>query len=355
MEFRGCYLHPTRPAVRDCINCERPICKLCEEESGDILLCLPCKQELEKAESSVRVPFKKEDLGVSERRTKGFDIADVTIMKDGSVVTPEVDPEPEAEEPAPAEPEKIPAVEKPIEKRSIKRAAPPRRPVQRKPSAEPAPVKARPTEVSEAPAVAAELPDEEEAEPERPAAPRRVPVKKKIEKKEKEFVPGGPLAQTVSGLPFAIGASLVLCALWALFALLARQWSHVAVFTLGIVVPWAWYKGTTVRKHKGKRVWEDPPAPLWVALPSFVLVAAIVIPLQIAAYELIYRSNPARLGFSDFYDRFFTTVGWLLLILGLVAAFAVPFLLKAGAEWRKPKLLGGEGDIAREGQDVKKG
>jgi len=142
--------------------------------------------------------------------------------------------------------------------------------------------------------------------------------------------------QVLSGLPVALGAAVAVSALWLLFAFLARQWSQVAVFTLGIAVPWSYYKGTTLRKKAGLPIWTEPAPPLRVAFPSLVIVAAVTVPLQLLAFKVIYGSNRARLPFGDFMDRFFTGFDWLLLAFGLVLAFVVPFLLAAGGSLARP-------------------
>lgn len=367
IEFRECYLHPSRPAIRDCINCERPICALCEEESGDVLLCLPCKEELEKLETpGVAVPFKKDDLRVAGSRATPIDIGEVTIMQDGSVVeAPEpIKKKPEEKPPAgtkrkpiahakaeikpqPSKEKEAGDTEEPA--RKVKRPLPPEMRTLRKPSPVPPP-RRRPS--AEAPereqARAQEAPDGEESaavpegEPEtvkRPArsrpAERAVKTRQPRPKRESKLHEG-PLAQLLSGLPFGLAAALAVSGVWLLFAFIAKQWSQIAIFTLGIAVPWAIYKGTTVRKHAGIPIWKEPSQPLWVGIASLALVAALTVPLQLLAFQVIYGSNPARLPFSDYMDRFFKGVDWLLLIFGLLLAFIVPFVLKEGAGWRKP-------------------
>lgn len=365
VEFRGCYLHPSRPAIRDCINCERPVCSLCEEESGDPLLCAPCKEELDRLESGVPVPFGREDLGKTAVRKTSVDVSEVTVLADGEVIEPDrPEPpgaavtEPEPEKPtgrkAPAAPEsegRPPTVEA----RKVKRPLPPelrsiRRPAtastrkerapspgngKRAPTGEPPPaapaipdVEEKPGPVKREPARAGRPPRERRAE--RPAR-----VKEARPKREPRYY-DGPVMQVLSGLPVALGTAVAVSALWLLFAFLARQWSQVAVFTLGIAVPWSYYKGTTLRKKAGVPVWTEPPGPLLVAVPSLVIVAAITVPLQLLAFKVIYGSNRARLPFSDFMDRFFTSLDWLLLAFGLVLAFVVPFLLAAGGSLARP-------------------
>lgn len=336
-DFRACYLHPGRPAIRNCINCERPICAFCEEESGDPLLCLPCMEELESIEHT-SLAHKVTKVKAPPRRTSAFDVGDVTIHADGSVEAPEPEEAgPEKPEEAPGEePEETVAAarrepaEEALDEAGVGGAAPGRvkKPV-------PRPTETPPT--GKLAAVTHVLTRQEE--PERRSAKARPPAQRGAKKRKpaREREPRtGPLAQAVWAFPAGIVAALGVSAVWLAFAFFANQWSQVTVFSLGIVVPWALYKGSTTRKYKGKPLWEGPPAPLWLAVPSFVIVTATAIPLQLAAYKLIYRSNPAKLPFSDFMERFFTTFNWVLFGAGLALSFVVPYLLVHGHAWRRP-------------------
>ncbi len=367
VEFRGCYIHQSRPAIRDCINCERPICSLCEEESGDPLLCAPCKEELDRLEPGVAVPFGREDLGKTDARKAPVDVSEVTVLADGEVIEPERH-EPTAAASTRPEPEKPP--ERPARStpgsggrppsgpaRKVKKPLPPELRTIRKPSPTPvsthgehpsAPDRGERAPGGEAPAAAPAASDgEEKTGPVKrePTRVKRPPREKRAERppRVKEPRPSrkpryydGPVMQVLSGLPVALGAAVAVSALWLLFAFLARQWSQVAVFTLGIAVPWSYYKGTTLRKKAGLPIWTEPAPPLRVAFPSLVIVAAVTVPLQLLAFKVIYGSNRARLPFGDFMDRFFTGFDWLLLAFGLVLAFVVPFLLAAGGSLARP-------------------
>ena len=337
-DFRGCYYHPRKPAIKECINCERPICKRCEEESGDPLLCKKCKEELEALE---RTPFDKmlrQGNVVSSKRQAPSIVGEVTITADGKIEAPE----PPAPAPAePEEPEPEPDVEPERAATRVKRRIP-RTPETGRPAARksaPVPLAAKPA------AVPAEQLREEEEE-EAPAEDvvevesyRERVARKRLERRARPPRDmTGPGYQMLHGLGYGVGVAIVVSALWLLFAFATKQWTQVSVLSLGLLVPWIIYKGTTTRNRRGVKVWSEPPAPMWISVPSLIIVAAVAPPLQLLAFKVIYGSNPHLLPFSDFMDRFFTNVNWFLAILGLLAAILVPFVLARGQHWRKPSL-----------------
>ncbi|MHB8895599.1 MAG: hypothetical protein ACYC99_10545 [Candidatus Geothermincolia bacterium] len=352
MEFRGCYLHPTRPAVRNCINCERPICTLCEEESGDPLLCPPCKEELEQEEpSGVAVPFTRDDLNVAERPSAPFQVGELTVFQDGRVLAPR---EQEAAAPSAEQPPGRAGETAPSEvsaKAEESGGGTERKPADRKKTRRRLPPEMRTIHQAEAPVEHREAREAADAGETRGTTTARARKERAAEAELKKRT--GPAAQVLNGLPFGIVTAIAVSGVWLLFAFLAKQWSQIAIFTLGIAVPWAFYKGTTVRKYAGVPIWTEPSKPLWIAIPSLVIVAALVVPLQLLAFKMIYGSNPAKLPFGDFVERFFKVPDWILLICGLLLAFCVPFLLRAGAGWSKParkreKLAGGEAEEEQE-------
>lgn len=341
--FRECYLHPRKPAVRNCINCERPICRLCEEESGDVLLCRPCKEELDAQEAEAAAdPLKKTKFVPAPKRSSVAVVGEVTIFADGSVVAPEVgektaEPEkaeqqaprevteePEPSKPSEATPEEPPLIHAPVAERPIERRPLPdtRKTAQpRAPERTPGP-----------------MPEELAEEPPRPPAAARIKIAKPAKPAKVRKVRTGPFTQFVYSLPYGIGAAVVVAGLWLLFALLAKQWSQISVFTLGIVVPWAFYKGSTVRKQDGSKVWTESLAPLWLSIPSVVVVAAVVPPMEWLAYKVIYSVQHSTQPFSDFMERFFKGLDWTLVAFGIALAFLIPFMLKSGERWKKPAV-----------------
>ena len=342
-QFKGCYLHPKRPAVRQCMKCERPICKLCEQESGDRLICLPCKEQIEEEMSPTAL--KAGGFAAPPRRETPVDISDVIVFGDGRVETV-------AQETAPAEPEPTP--EELAESLPLVNVEPPpskrvRKPIKREPepekAPEPAPRKRRAAAVAAVPApeAAPEPVDEELPQRMEPrlraraaamkAALKRPPKPEKPPKPKKERkIRTGPLRQTLGALPYGILAALVVAGVWLIFPIFHR-WNQLSIFTIGIAVPWALFRGSTRRKVKGERVWWWATRPLWLAIPSLVIVAGITPAVEYAAYRIMYGANPGHLPFGDFAKLFFNSTSWAILIVAGLVAFALPFFMSLGEEW----------------------
>jgi hypothetical protein len=198
-DFRGCYCHPRRPAIRECINCERPICGRCEEESGDPLLCKKCKDEMDALD---RTPFdrmlRQGRVSQSKRQVPAV-VGEVTITRDGKIETPEPPaPAPLEEEPARGE-ETEPVEVKPVRAGpGTKRRIPPE-PRRRRVAAERSqtePVEVEPVESE----------DEEKLERAREKfwAARR---EKRRAKPPRDTT--GPAYQTLHGLGYGVGAALI--------------------------------------------------------------------------------------------------------------------------------------------------
>lgn len=172
--------------------------------------------------------------------------------------------------------------------------------------------------------------------PPTPVTGPKVPEKEKpsIEPLERT----GPLYQMAYALPYGLGAAVLVTGAWLLIALFSKQWTQVSIFSLGLVVPWALFNSTTRKKRMGRRVWTETP-PVWmVSAMSFAIVAVFTPLLELLAYNAVYGSNPGKLPFSDFVQRYMKGADWFMVSCGLALALLVPFLLKLGAEWSKPSL-----------------
>ncbi len=153
--------------------------------------------------------------------------------------------------------------------------------------------------------------------------------------------PTGVPRQLLNSLPYGIGAGLVVSAAWLMAALFMRQWNQVSAFTLGITVPWALYKGTTMKKQMGIPVWRRAPSPGYVSLVSGPLTVAMIALMEYAAFRILYRSSTLTTSRpSDFAARWLGPTGWVLIGCGIALAFLVPFLLSAGESLTAPSRRG---------------
>lgn len=279
--FRACYLHPKRPAIKNCQYCEKPICAQCELESGDHRMCGPCKKKLVSSAAPGTRP-QAEPLGLGE----------VTVFRDGTVAGSDLG-QPDSEGDRPADGALRP-VEQPGETQG----------------------------------------PEPEAPGDTPNVSEKAPSAEMTDRVEKSEEPGGALRQIAYALPFALATTAGVAGGWLLMAVILKQWTQISVLTLGLAVPWVFYKTTTRKKRSGERVWTETPVVL-VSIFSFTLVAVTAPLLEYLVYQLVFS------GFmkSDvFVMEYFDTLGWTLISLGLVSSLLTPFLLKVGDRWDVPRL-----------------
>lgn len=352
--WRGCYRHPRKPAIRNCSCCGRPICKECGTESGDPTLCAPCKESLSpvKDKPAAGKRFEPLERPAADRDAKVI-VTEMTVFDDGEVrppekhiplkekrIIPKVTEETREEPDRP--PQKPPTVNRDSEKH-LKKATPVGSPEKSPPSKKRIPLpEAGPKDIGKGKAPRKERLSAISARG-RKSAKRLAGIAAKPFRFARRIFTTGTLGQLIAGLPYALFAGVVVFGIWLLLALASNQWSQFAVLACGMVVPWALFRGTTVRKHRGQRVWQEPPRPLSISIPSVIIVAGLTVPVEFLAYKIIYRTNP-RLPFSDFMERYFQATGWLLLIMGLALAFIIPFLLSGSESWRKPSIMTGNID-----------
>ena len=347
--WRECYRHPRKPAIRNCSCCGRPICKECGTESGDPTLCAPCKESLSpvKEKPATGERFEPLQRPAADRDAKVI-ATEMTVFADGEIRPPEkhiprkwkkVIPQvtEETREEPDRLPQKPPTVDRDPEKR-LKRVTTAGSPEKFPPSKKRIPL----PEAGSKDAGKGKAPRKKRLSAisarERKFAERLAGIAAKPARFARRMLSTGTSGQLIGGLPYALFAGVVVFGLWLLLALIRNQWSQFAVLTCGIVVPWALFRGTTLKKHRGQRVWQKPPRPLSISIPSVIIVAGLTVPAEFIAYNIVYRSNP-HLPFSDFMIRYFEATGWLLLIMGLALAFFVPFLLSGSESWRKPSIM----------------
>jgi hypothetical protein len=134
---------------------------------------------------------------------------------------------------------------------------------------------------------------------------------------------------------YALAAGVLVTAAWLLIALGAKQWTQISVLTLGIAVPWALFNATTRRKYLGTRVWRETPPVIFMSAVSSAIVIAFTLLMEVFARWLIFG---AKFPMSDFAQRYFKTTDWILIVCGLMLSALTPFVLKFGAALSAPSL-----------------
>lgn len=378
MPFRDCHRHRGKPALRDCLRCGKPICKQCELESGDPGYCAPCKEALTEEEKhlhgikrkpSVRnkeklipaVPPTKEDIGPSGEpepsitpppKRSRLDVGELTVHEDGSIE----EFRPPADKPAKA----------PGTRGGVKPAVGGEPGLTTSPSADsatpfPAPEKpvavASPAHVEMSPTAPPAVPGKEKAKTlglERRSILRtmgsllksrsesRIGLSKRIGQR---FPATGTVRQILFAFPFGFLAGVAVYGAWLLLAYLRTQWIQTAVITAGIAVPWALFKGSTIKKKRGVRVYDVAPASLWLSLVSGATMIALTLVAEYFAFSIVYRNATSAIGppFPDFLAKYFKPLDTLQVVIGLLLAFSIPFFLKAGERWKLPRIRKEEG------------
>ena len=364
-DFRACYVHTRKPAIRDCLACGRPICGKCGELSGDPMRCVSC---VEAAQGTVKEEAEVQPVA-GDRGASPVPAGEVTVFDDGTVVIPEPTPVPRG----PAEPSAEDGREQGVPEDEARPGGgepssptagthrPPRLPLNKRPLPDtapavpvasrerreggrgklPAPSTAR--EADSAPAGKRARPDDGKPRQKPPvrrgrspadasASPEDAgkPVREKPRKKRGEGT--GPISQVAYALPYAVGTAVLLAGAWLLLARFSRQWTQISVFTMGIAVPWVMFNATTMKKRMGKKVWTSPPPTWMISASSFAIVSLLTAAMQFLAYKLIYGSNPARLPYNDFAMRYLKWPDWLLVLCGLLLALLLPLMLRAGKD-----------------------
>lgn len=337
--WRSCYRHKNRVAIRDCACCGRPICRECESESGDNLLCLPCKQELKVIEEE-KTPEEPGELELRKGSDRArLDLSDITVFEDGTIINPK--PEPLAEVlPLEEEPEEEPAgsgAEIPAEDENKKVEEEDRFAEALESGAVEEDVR---VETQSGAASAGPVETAVVDSTERRAVKDRFPrlgIPKRRRLKEEGFVPGGPGKQLLYALPYALLTAGALTGVWLLVAVLAKNWSQASVFSTGIAVPWVLYKCTTMKKHYGRPVWNEPPPAVMMSVISGAIILVCIPFMEYSAFRIISKDN-AFLPWSDFMVRYFKPIDWVLIVGAVLLAFLIPFVSGKGRDVRKPEF-----------------
>lgn len=152
--------------------------------------------------------------------------------------------------------------------------------------------------------------------------------------------PAPTIKQLEAALPYGLVAAIGVLGFWLILALIRHSWTQWAVFIMGIAVPWALTRGSTVRKKAGLRVWKSPPNPAWIGLLSAGIMLALVPLAELLAYKILSRGPDTVITGSKFMSQHFDSAGIFFVACGFILAFGVPYILRIGEGWRAPSEPG---------------
>ncbi|MDD5448150.1 MAG: B-box zinc finger protein [Actinomycetota bacterium] len=288
--WKACHLHPSRPAIRDCRGCGKPMCKQCVLESGDPLLCPQCKL------AQTQAP----ETGFKPARQR-LEISEITITEEAEErKSPNLEMEEEFLE------EQIELV-KPSESKVEEILSEGKENKVQKPI---------PTTTGFQERVETKITTGEGA---------RLPP-------EKEKVPAFQASAKSRVVPATLGGLAAAALSFGFWMLIAnfRGWTQASVFVTGIAVPWASYKIATRDKQASSH---SLTGILWISLISLVIVAITTPLAEFAAFE-ITKDVLGIETFSGFYAAYFKGVDWALIISGVGLSFIFPLFFEIGEKYR---------------------
>lgn len=364
IEFRGCYLHPEKPAARKCTRCMKPTCFSCSNEYKGKWYCPACleavkawheargsskkrvkeKKSREPATARGRVPGRSTGTGsvlpippASAGRSRALDVSQVTVEAKGQPGSGRPAPPPLTKAPLSSYPEPPPTIAD-----LPRQASGPgmttgdnARPEGRVPTKTKGPqaVKRPSRQVADASAISSRQHAVSRPRTARPAARRKERGSLRI--KIANVFDRDKFRQAVSSLPYGIIAGIVAFGFWLVFTFIRRQWIQISVLTAGIAIGWALFSGSTAKRQLGRKVWRKPLPPIWAGVTS-VVVLGILFPA--AEYLAFMAVSPEPISsWGEFVARYFRALDWLLIVSGFVLAFAVPYFLNLGVRTKRVK------------------
>ena len=320
--WRACYRHPKKPAIRDCADCGKPICGDCTRESGDPALCPSCREAAAPAEKTPGAPV----IELPRVERSPLTVSEVTIHDDGYVEAPAGGKVEAPEDDTITTPPTIAGEELSIP--DVEPEKPARRPIIKRPIPKEAGPGARtPVKRISAKPVQKERASEREVARKKPGPSTLAKLSPVIK-------------QLKAALPYGLMAGIGVLGFWLILALIRHSWTQAAVFTMGIAVPWALTRGSTVRKKAGRKVWKGPPHPAWIGLSSAGVMLLLVPLAEFLAYRIVARGTDLANPGSEFMSLYFDSMGIFLIACGFILAFGVPYVLRIGEGWRAPSEPG---------------
>jgi len=347
----SCYLHEGRPAVRDCLKCGRPICSQCSQEGDNTALCISCaEKQAAKGRRKEKTPRRPRRKGAVE---PGVPVAKGTAAPVGAPDLKAAPPPPPTDGAAGTSSADsgwqtvAPPVQAGVPGAPAQRPAPARGPL-------PAPSRTARAEGFPSPVDTGKTGMRKEEHIERTRS--RVAERQRITSEPNKvagavtdklrawavamFPAGGKARQMIFALPYALIAGVGVLAFWLMLAYVSHQWSQYSILVAGVAISWALFKGTTLKKKDGVRVYENPPSSFLMAVTSIVILAVLTPIVEMIAYAIIYSgSNAFRDPLSHFGNTYFRAFDDVKIFFGFALAFVLPFFLNAGQDWKVPSWL----------------
>lgn len=360
ISFRGCYLHPDRPATSKCTRCLRPSCFTCSKEYDGKSYCPTCFEAVKawhvqhspKSEDKARkrrpaAPVTghrptlraagSEALPIppaSARRSEALDVSQVTIDSKGNVTGGGSDAPPVTAAPPSGSVGSKPAPA--AEEFSREQESGPDEAFRL--TAEPA--RSTASESLEFPAwrTTEQVAETRESTTGQDAVPGQLAAGPTLANVAK----AGNFKQAMSSLPIGIVFGVVVFGFWITLAVIRKQWTQISVLTVGIAIGWALFKGSGSKARLRRKAWRKPLPPAWAGVASVVVLGLLFPVAEYLAFKAV--SPEVASSWHEFAALCFNTTGWVYVACGFALAFAVPFLLKGGKPikaLRKKKVSAG--------------
>lgn len=288
VKLKKCYLHPDKVAIAGCFRCGMPICSPCVKGSRTPGMCPPCSS------ADFVAGEKSYPEGVAQK-----EVFEITVRADN---------EAEAQESTPA-PGFGQGAFRPLDEKSSE----------------------------------AEAREEDVLTPEGESIPETFIEIQSIEKKEEppgvesqtapEPIPGFAVdvpKQLLMGFVGGLAGGVITYALWLFLAAVRNNWSQLAVFNAGIMIPWFLFKGTTAKKHLGIPVYRRSPPAIWMAVISILIMLALLPVAEYIAYKTAYSASSEGNTLRGFISQKFKGADIAIIVVGFLLSFGVPFFLKLG-------------------------
>ncbi|MDD5747769.1 MAG: hypothetical protein PHP64_01745 [Actinomycetota bacterium] len=329
--YKSCYVHSSRPAMRNCAQCGKPICKECSSRLEDSFYCKACFAEIQKLTEKEEEARKEETLLIPPAPEPRLPVQDVTVHANGMV---EIREEKRPEHPLASKEISVTDTSEKKENQESKgkesgEEALPVEIIREAEEFEAAVEEAIKKEVKPEEKIASEKKERVSGRKTRSAKKKKdtsveaIPEKKQKKATISKLIKSIANNQTFTASILGFMAGVVVFAFWLLFPLLDKRWSHVSIITAGIVIPWIIHSLSTKKDESGNKV--EKPSPIKCALISLPITAILSGFAEYIAFRIAIRNT--IYGWVDYKADFLKGPDWILIACGLLLSISVPFLL----------------------------